>query len=89
VETALAFVFELAWQSSSWGWENKYRPGRTSVNQGLLHRAAGADVPMTTRTVLLYLTLTRVSGSFNDGYADNISLVLTARATLFLPALRR
>ncbi len=45
---------------------------------GLLHRDAIGLVPAQTRTVELFVTLTRSPGmGYNDGYADNISLVLT------------
>ncbi len=47
---------------------------------GFLHRDATGMVPAQTRTVELFLTLTRVStvGNYNDGYADNLSLVLNS-----------
>jgi hypothetical protein len=43
---------------------------------GLLHRDATGAVPAQTRTVELIVTLTQAAGPYNDGYADNISLVL-------------
>jgi hypothetical protein len=43
---------------------------------GLLHRDATAVVPAQTRTVEVIVTLTQAAGPYNDGYADNISLVL-------------
>jgi Ca2+-binding RTX toxin-like protein len=43
----------------------------------LLLRTEGADVPPGTRRIRVTLTATRgLSGSYNDGYADNISVVL-------------
>ncbi|PRH80079.1 phosphoesterase [Streptomyces solincola] len=53
------------------------RGGRT----GLLKRTAGAQAPPGARTARLLLVLTRTgSGASNDGYADGISLTLTASA---------
>lgn len=45
---------------------------------GLLLRQTSGAVPVGTRFIDLQLTLTRQAGSFNDGYADNLSLVLSA-----------
>ena len=49
---------------------------------GLLHRDATGQVPAQTRTVELFLTMTRASAasSQNDGYADNISFVVLPKA---------
>jgi len=44
----------------------------------LLQRNASGKLPTGTRTVDVVLTMTRTSGSSNDGYADDLSLVLTA-----------
>lgn len=43
---------------------------------GLLPRTTQGKVPSSTRKILVTLTMTRVSGSANDGYADNLSLTL-------------
>ena len=40
----------------------------------LLLRTATARVPAGTRTVRVFVTATRASGTYNDGYADNLSL---------------
>ena len=45
---------------------------------GLLEQSTVTPVPLQTRRIGLVLTMTRVHGSFNDGYADNLSLVLTS-----------
>lgn len=42
----------------------------------MLLRSANSGVPVGTRSILTRLTLTRFSGSSNDGYADNLSLTL-------------
>ncbi len=42
----------------------------------LLYRQATIRMPHGTRTVRCMLTMTRVTGSYNDGYADNLSLIL-------------
>jgi len=43
---------------------------------GLLFRGATNAVPAGTRQILVTLDTVRTSGSYNDGYADNLSLVL-------------
>jgi hypothetical protein len=48
------------------------RGSRTS----LLQRSVRGDVPRGTRTILVTVTMTRRDGAYNDGYADNLSLVL-------------
>ncbi len=40
--------------------------------------STGATVPFGTETISLTLDMTRFAGSYNDGYADNLSLILTA-----------
>ncbi len=44
---------------------------------GLLRRELRGSVPKKSRFIRVTLTMTRISGSYNDGYADNLSLVLT------------
>ncbi len=41
-----------------------------------LQRSTNGKVPKGTRKMVLTLTMTRVSGTSNDGYADNLSLTL-------------
>ncbi|MGZ4398673.1 MAG: hypothetical protein ACXVZ1_09685 [Gaiellaceae bacterium] len=45
----------------------------------LLRRSRRTAVPPGTRSIQLVITAERSSGVYNDGYADNVSLVLTAR----------
>jgi hypothetical protein len=52
--------------------------GDRSGLTALLHRDATGVLPAQTRTVEVFVTLTRVTGPYNDGYADNVSLVLTS-----------
>ena len=47
-------------------------------NTGLLFRDTTGRVPVGTRSISLTLQMTRTDGSYNDGYADDLSLVLTA-----------
>lgn len=49
------------------------RGGTTS----LVCRAAGGAVPAGARSVVVELVMTRAAGAYNDGYADDLSLVLT------------
>jgi hypothetical protein len=44
---------------------------------GMLFRSTSGFVPVGTRTIDVVLQMTRDSGSFNDGYADDLSLVLS------------
>jgi hypothetical protein len=43
---------------------------------GLLIRQETGVVPARTRTIDVRLTMTRLNGTYNDGYADNLSLIL-------------
>ena len=54
---------------------------RGSATGMLLRNTAGA-VPAGTRTIDVVLQLTRVSGTYNDGYADELSLVLAGPAVV-------
>jgi uncharacterized protein YjbI with pentapeptide repeats len=44
---------------------------------GLLYRQTTGLVPASTRRISVDLQMTRLAGIYNDGYADNVSLVLT------------
>jgi hypothetical protein len=44
---------------------------------GLLQRSSSGAVPAGTRTVLVVLSMLRASGTANDGYADELSLVFS------------
>lgn len=50
---------------------------RTNLT-GLLLRQNSAVIPNGTRKLAALLTMTRTDGSYNDGYADNLSLILRA-----------
>ncbi|MBK9946749.1 MAG: hypothetical protein IPP12_06120 [Nitrospira sp.] len=59
---------------------------------GLLERTTEGAVPVGSRSIEIRLALTRTAGSYNDGYADNLTLKLTpvpvpAAALLFVPGL--
>lgn len=45
-------------------------------NTGFVFQVTNGKAPKGTRQVVVTLTMTRVSGSANDGYADNLSLTL-------------
>ena len=49
---------------------------------GLLLRSASGAVPTGTRTIDILLTFTRNQGTDNDGYADNLSLVISNKVTI-------
>jgi hypothetical protein len=56
---------------------------------GLLHRSANGIVPIGTRTIIIRASMYRVSaGVSNDGYADNLSLVLKP-LSVYLPLILR
>jgi len=46
---------------------------------GLLPRHATGSIPPSTHTVVLELSMKRVEPYYNDGYADNLTLVLNTR----------
>lgn len=49
---------------------------------GLFERKTSGTVPAGARYVQVQIHMTRSSGSYNDGYADNLSLTLTSTANL-------
>jgi hypothetical protein len=49
---------------------------------GLIPRSTGGIVPVGTRSVEIVLLMTRVDGTFNDGYADNLSFALVQAADI-------
>jgi hypothetical protein len=51
----------------------------------LLDRSTNGLVPIGTRAIDVLLTQTRFQGSSNDGYADNLSLVLTKGSAAAVP----
>jgi len=53
-------------------------PGERNNLTGLLFREGQGTVPAGTRALEFTLTMTRLDGTANDGYADNLSLVLSA-----------
>ena len=44
---------------------------------GLFLRSTSGGIPVGTRNALVNLEMTRLQGTYNDGYADNLSLVLS------------
>jgi hypothetical protein len=48
---------------------------RNSIT-GFEHRSASGAVPAGTRSIQIIVTATRVDGSYNDGYADNVNMTL-------------
>ena len=54
-------------------------------NTGLLFRDLMGLVPAGTRSIDVTLTLTRDEGSYDDGYADNLSLVLSGGSPSAVP----
>ena len=45
----------------------------------MVARSASAPIPPQTRSIEIRLVMKRVSGAYNDGYADNLSVVITPR----------
>lgn len=76
--------------------DSSYLPLGSSVNIGNFHAAyrnnktglfsasAKGSVPVGTRYIQASLNMTRTNGTYNDGYVDNLSLVLHP-PTLYLP----
>lgn len=44
---------------------------------GLIRKALSGTIPRNTRFIVVSLVMTRTDGSYNDGYADDLSLILT------------
>ena len=55
-------------------------------NTDLFSASAKGSLPIGTRTIQVSVNMTRTNGTYNDGYADNLSLVLRP-PTLYLPQL--
>ena len=51
-----------------------------SNTTGLFFRSTAGNLPVGTRTIGVTLEMTRTAGSYNDGYADNLSFVLQSTA---------
>jgi hypothetical protein len=54
--------------------------GRSDAT-GLFERSTTGLVPVGTRSIELQQTMTLMEGTYNDGYADNLALVLTKNIT--------
>lgn len=54
--------------------------GDRSSATGLLLRTTSGLVPVGTRSIGVTLQMTRLDGDYNDGYADNLSLILHSSA---------
>jgi len=52
-------------------------PAQRKSVTGLLSRAASGKVSANTRSIDIVLAATRFAGNYNDGYGDNLALVLT------------
>ncbi|MEY2512083.1 MAG: hypothetical protein QOE26_2846 [Verrucomicrobiota bacterium] len=57
-------------------------PANRGNKTGFLPRSANGSVPAGTRNLRVVVTMIRSNGNANDGYADNISVVLTPPPTL-------
>lgn len=55
-------------------------PADRSNESQLLARSANGTVPVGTRSIEIEMLATRLAGAYNDGYADNLSLVLRSDA---------
>ena len=62
-------------------------PERSSVS-GLLLRATSGTVPPDTREIQIVLHMIGTDPPYNDGYADNVSLVLNPITRTYLPSVR-
>jgi hypothetical protein len=63
-------------------------PGDRNNATGFVHVSTTVPVPAGARGLLVAVSMAGSTG-YNDGYADNISLVLTPAHALFLPLARR
>lgn len=55
----------------------------------LLPREVSGPVPPGTRTIQVYLFMSRSSGSYSDGYADSLALTLDAPTRVYLPVVAK
>jgi hypothetical protein len=53
-----------------------FNNGTSDGQTGLLFRSTSGAIPIDTRSILLTLSMSRTDPTFNDGYADNLSLIL-------------
>jgi hypothetical protein len=58
-------------------------PAERNSVPALIARTASAAVPAGTRQISVRIDAVRVEGSYNDGYADNVSLVLGGGSPVF------
>jgi uncharacterized protein (TIGR03437 family) len=54
---------------------------RANQDNGLMFRRVIGLVPANARTAVVTVTFTHIDGSYNEAYADNLSLILNAPAT--------
>jgi hypothetical protein len=54
-------------------------PKQRSSVTGMLYREKAGKVPVAARAVLVKITMRRFDAAYNDGYADDLSLVLSRR----------
>ena len=67
-----------------------WRVGFKAVALLCARGSLNGNVPAGTRSIRVQLSMQRSVGGFNDGYADNLSLVLGLNGgTLFLPLVVR
>ena len=76
----------MNFQSSSKSFVNQVSigpvtPANRNTVTGLLLRSLNGTIPKTTRFIQVQIHFEVVSGGFDDGYADELSLVLTGPAT--------
>ena len=74
-------VIEAVFLDSQGGTLGRLRIGPVDANDrhkrtGLIYRKCGGDVPAGTRSIRVVMTASRVSGSYNDAYFDNVGLTI-------------
>lgn len=52
---------------------------------GLLFQTTSGFIPVATREIQIIIEMTRAAGSYNDGYADNLSLKLSGGSSAVIP----
>ena len=75
-------LLEIDWKSKAGSVLGSIVVGPVSAEDrgdvtGLLQRKGSGTIPVGARTAFVQLALSRASGSYNDGYADNLSLTVT------------
>jgi hypothetical protein len=72
-----AYFLNASGQTNQSLWIGPVTPAQRNNQTGFLYEQSSARIPIGTRTIRCSLVMTRSNGAYNDGYADDLSLVLS------------